>query len=99
MVPGTKAYFYGKSNPLMMRTGLRMLGCHSRAAVMVGDRMDTDAISSKESGMSTALVLSGIYTSEILREYAYRRSVVLNSSGDIAAVRASPRGIENRTFR
>ena len=34
-----------KPNPLMMRTGLRLLNCHSNEAVMVGDRMDTDVIS------------------------------------------------------
>ena len=40
---GKQAYFCGKPNPLMMRTGLRMLGCHSGEAAMIGDRMDTDA--------------------------------------------------------
>ena len=51
---GTQAYFCGKPNPLMMRTGLNMLGCHSAEAVMVGDRMDTDVISGMESGMSVS---------------------------------------------
>ena len=41
MATGTQAYFCGKPNPLMMRTGLNMLGCHSAEAVMVGDRMDS----------------------------------------------------------
>ncbi len=36
MATGTQAYFCGKPNPLMMRTGLNMLGCHSAEAVMVG---------------------------------------------------------------
>ncbi len=49
---GKQAYFCGKPNPLMMRTGLRILGCHSGEAVMIGDRMDTDVISGMESGMS-----------------------------------------------
>ena len=42
MATGKQAYFCGKPNPLMMRTGLKMLNCHSAEAVMVGDRMDTD---------------------------------------------------------
>ena len=29
MATGKQAYFCGKPNPLMMRTGLRLLGCHS----------------------------------------------------------------------
>lgn len=80
---GKKAYFCGKPNPLMMRTGLRKLGCHSAEAVMIGDRMDTDVISGMESGMSTVLVLSGVSTRETLSTYAYRPSMVLNGVGDI----------------
>ena len=77
------AYFVGKPNPLMMRTGLRLLRCHSEDAVMVGDRMDTDVISGLESGMSTVLVLSGISTPETLKTFSYRPSMVLNGVGDI----------------
>jgi len=83
MATGTQAYFCGKPNPLMMRTGLRLLNCHSEDAVMVGDRMDTDVISGLESGMSTVLVLSGISTVETLNAYAYRPTVVLDGVGDI----------------
>ncbi len=85
MATGKQAYFCGKPNPLMMRTGLRLLGCHSNEAVMVGDRMDTDVISGLESGMSTVLVLSGVTTREDLRTYAYRPSEVLDGIGDIVA--------------
>lgn len=80
---GTHAYFCGKPNPLMMRTGLRILNCHSAEAVMIGDRMDTDVISGLESGMSTVLVLSGVSTRETLETYAYRPSIVLSGVGDI----------------
>ena len=86
MATGKQAYFCGKPNPLMMRTGLKMLNCHSAEAVMVGDRMDTDVISGMESGMSTVLVLSGVSTRETLRTYAYRPSIVLDGVGDIAAM-------------
>ena len=83
MATGTQAYFCGKPNPLMMRTGLRMLNCHSAEAVMVGDRMDTDVISGLESGMSTVLVLSGVSTMETLKTYAYRPTAVLSGVGEI----------------
>lgn len=86
MATGTQAYFCGKPNPLMMRTGLRLLNCHSGDAVMVGDRMDTDVISGLESGMSTVLVLSGVSTMETLQTYAYRPSMVLNGVGDIVSI-------------
>lgn len=86
MATGTQAYFCGKPNPLMMRTGLKLLGCHSGEAVMVGDRMDTDIISGLESGMSTVLVLSGVSTTETLKTYAYRPTVVLDGVGEIVRV-------------
>ena len=80
---GKKAYFCGKPNPLMMRTGLRLLGCHSGEAVIVGDRMDTDIVAGTESGVSTVLVLSGVSTMETLKTYAYQPTVVLNGVGEI----------------
>ena len=84
LATGKQAYFCGKPNPLMMRTGLNLLGCHSGEAVMVGDRMDTDIISGMECGMTTVLVLSGVSTRETVSDFAYRPTVVLDGVGDIA---------------
>ena len=89
MATGTQAYFCGKPNPLMMRTGLRLLHCHSAEAVMVGDRMDTDVISGLESGMSTVLVLSGVSNRDTLKTYAYRPNMVMNGVGDIVTIARS----------
>lgn len=86
MAAQTQAYFCGKPNPLMMRTGLKMLGCHSAEAVMIGDRMDTDIVSGMESGMSTVLVLSGVSSPDTLKTYAYRPTMILDGVGDIAAL-------------
>ncbi len=83
MATGREAYFCGKPNPLMMRTGLKLLGCHSEEAVIVGDRMDTDIISGLESGISTVLVMSGVSTRETLDTYAFRPTVVLDGVGNI----------------
>ena len=83
LATGRRAYFCGKPNPLMMRTGLRLLNCHSAEAVMVGDRMDTDVISGLESGMSTVLVLSGVTSREDLTTFGYRPTMILDGVGDI----------------
>ena len=80
---GKKAYFCGKPNPLMMRTGLNLLGCHSAEAVMVGDRMDTDIISGTESGMATVLVLSGVSDRQTALSFAYQPTMILDGVGDI----------------
>jgi NagD protein len=83
MATGRSAYFVGKPNALMMRTGIKMLGVHSADAAIVGDRMDTDIIAGIESGMETVLVLSGVSTRETIDEFPYRPMYILDSVGDI----------------
>ena len=80
---GRSAYYVGKPNPLMMRTGLRMLGVHSEEAAMIGDRMDTDVIAGIESGLDTILVLSGVSSMKDVKRYPYRPRLILNGVGDI----------------
>jgi len=77
------AYFIGKPNPLMMRTGLKKLGVHSENAAMIGDRMDTDIIAGIETGLDTVLVLSGVTSRDDLINYPYRPTYILDGVGDI----------------
>ena len=83
LATGKKAYFMGKPNPLMMRTGLQLLDVHSEEAAMVGDRMDTDVIAGMESGLATVLVLSGCTSRTDVNDYPYRPTYILNGVGDI----------------
>lgn len=91
LATGKEAYFCGKPNPLMMRTGLRLLDCHSADAVMVGDRMDTDVIAGMESGLDTVLVLSGVSTEKTVRHFAYRPTMILPGVGDIVSLAVKDR--------
>lgn len=84
LATGKTAYYVGKPNPLMMRSGLRRLGVHSNEAVMIGDRMDTDIISGIESGLDTVLVLSGVTDLAELDNFPYRPRLILNNVGDIS---------------
>ena len=83
MVTGKKAYFVGKPNPLMMHTGIKLLGVPAQDAVMIGDRMDTDVLSGIESGMDAVLVLSGVSMRETIEQFPYRPSLVLSGVGEI----------------
>ena len=83
LATGRNAYFIGKPNPLMMRTGLRMLGVHTADSVMVGDRMDTDIIAGIETGLETVLVLSGVTSREEVKMFPYRPTYILNGVGEI----------------
>lgn len=85
LATGKKAYFMGKPNPLMMRTGLQLLGVHSEESAMVGDRMDTDVIAGMESGLATVLVLSGCTSRADINDYPYRPTYILNGVGEIVA--------------
>jgi NagD protein len=80
---GKKAYYVGKPNALMMRTGLKLLGVHTADAVMIGDNMDTDIVAGIEAGMDTVLVLSGCTCVADLDKYTYRPKFVLDGVGSI----------------
>ena len=68
----------------MMRTGLDLLGVHSKEAAIIGDRMDTDILAGIECGLDTALVLSGVSSRDTVQQFPYRPRLVLNGVGDIA---------------
>ena len=78
-----KAYFVGKPNPLMLRHGLRLLGCHSQEIAFIGDRMDTDIIAGIESNVDTVLVLSGVTAREDIDHFPYRPKYILNGVCDL----------------
>lgn len=80
---GKKAYFIGKPNPLMLRHGLKKIGCHSSEIAFIGDRMDTDIIAGIESNVDTILVLSGISTLEDVDRFPFRPKYIVGGVGDL----------------
>lgn len=83
LATGSKAYFAGKPNPLMMRQAIKRLGCRREESVIVGDRMDTDIVAGVESEIDTVLVLSGVTSRDDLPHFAYRPKVILDGVGAI----------------
>ena len=80
---GKKAYFVGKPNPLMLRHGLKLIGCHSSDIAFIGDRMDTDIIAGIESNVDTVLVLSGVTAKDDIQNFPYRPKYVIDGVGDL----------------
>ncbi|WP_103532200.1 HAD-IIA family hydrolase [Streptomyces sp. SM11] len=80
---GKEPYFVGKPNPLMMRTGLNVIGAHSEGSAMIGDRMDTDVLAGLEAGMQTFLVLTGLTAAGDIERYPYRPTEVVDSIADL----------------
>ena len=96
IVPATKAlvapielstgcvpYYVGKPNPLMMKSGIKLLGVAPENAVIVGDRMDTDIVAGIESEIDTVLVLSGVTTIDDLKTFPYRPKYIYENVGEI----------------
>lgn len=83
LATGSKAYFAGKPNPLMMRQAIKRLSCRREESVIVGDRMDTDIVAGVESEIDTVLVLSGVTSRDDLHRFAYRPRVILEGVGEI----------------
>ncbi|MDD2979941.1 MAG: HAD-IIA family hydrolase [Hespellia sp.] len=83
MTTEKQAYYVGKPNPLMMRTGLSLLGVHSKEAAIIGDRMDTDIIAGIETGIDTCLVLSGVSDLESIKNYPFQPRIILDGVGVI----------------
>lgn len=83
MSTGSRAYFIGKPNPLMMRHALKKLNCRREETAIIGDRMDTDMIAGIESEIDTVLVLSGVSDMENIEQFAYRPDIILEGVGEI----------------
>ncbi len=84
LATGSKAYYVGKPNPLIMRHALKRLGCTREETAIVGDRMDTDIIAGIESEIETVLVLTGVTAEADLKRFAYRPHHILPNVGHIA---------------
>lgn len=80
---GCVAYYVGKPNPLMMKSGIKLLGVAPEDAVIVGDRMDTDIVAGIESEIDTVLVLSGVTSLEDLKTFPYRPKYIYENVGEI----------------
>lgn len=80
---GKKAYTVGKPNAIMMSIAKKKLHAHSEGTLMIGDRMDTDILGGLSAGMNTALVLSGVTTVEMLKDFPYRPNYIYNNIGEI----------------
>jgi NagD protein len=85
MATGSKAYYVGKPNPVMMRIALQRVECRREDTVIIGDRMDTDIVAGIEAGIETVLVLTGVSSPESIKQFAYRPSLVLDSIAAIPA--------------
>lgn len=84
---GRHAYYLGKPNGYMFHRARRKLAelslCEPEQTVMIGDTMETDIRGAMEAGMQSFLVLSGSTQLEVLGDYVYQPTRVLQSVADL----------------
>ena len=73
----------GKPSPLIVEMALQQLGLPAETCLMVGDRVETDIVMGRHSGMATALVLTGVTQRDHLAEAPVQPDYVLESVVEI----------------
>jgi len=69
----------GKPNPMTLKVALDLLGLPPERCLMVGDRIETDILMGKKTGLATALVMTGVTSWETLEASEIEPDYVLNS--------------------
>ena len=84
---GRRAYYLGKPNGYMFHRAKRKLAEFSlnqlENIVMIGDTMETDIRGAVEAGMQSFLVLSGSTQMDVLSDYVYQPTRILQSVADL----------------
>jgi len=84
---GRRAYYLGKPNGYMFHRARRKLFDVTRSepdqVVMIGDTMETDIRGAIEAGMQSFLVLSGSTHLEVVADYVYQPTRILQSVADL----------------
>ena len=84
---GRRAYYLGKPNGFMFQMARKKLGGFTGSVpeqvVMIGDTMETDIRGAFEAGMHSYLVLTGSTQFEMVGDYVYQPTRILQSVGDL----------------
>ncbi len=79
----------GKPETAMFEVALRRLDTQPEQTLMVGDRLETDILGAQRAGLQTALVLTGITTSEQAKTDAIQAGGVFDSLAGLHAAWAA----------
>jgi NagD protein len=75
----------GKPSPIMARAASDRIGLPPARCLMIGDRLETDIAMGRAAGMTTALVLTGATTRELLAGSALQPDYVAEGLFEVAA--------------
>lgn len=74
---------FGKPSPDMASLVLELLGLPAALCLVVGDRMETDILFSRNAGIDSALVLTGATSREDLARFPYTPDYLFDSISDL----------------
>jgi 4-nitrophenyl phosphatase len=80
---GRNAILAGKPKPFMFEIAMKIINASRESTLVIGDRLDTDILGGLEAKCITALVLTGISTSEDLINSIYKPNFVFENLSDL----------------
>ena len=80
---GIEPIVAGKPFPFLMELSLERLGTTKEETLVVGDRLETDIAAGQSVGCPTALVLSGVSTTEQADEWMPKMDVIAESLSEL----------------
>jgi len=73
----------GKPSPITVQVALEVMGLGPADCILIGDRLETDICMGVESGMKTALVMTGVTDAKTLEASPVRPDYVFQSIADL----------------
>ncbi len=80
---GRNAILAGKPKPKMFEIAMGIINTSAESTLVIGDRLDTDILGGIEAKCLTAMVMTGISTSEDLENSAYQPHFVFENLTDL----------------
>jgi arabinose operon protein AraL len=76
----------GKPSPITVEVALEVMGLGPADCILIGDRLETDIRMGRESGMKTALVMTGVTDRKTLDAFPIRPDYVFQSIADLESL-------------
>ncbi len=73
----------GKPSPIILQVAMERLGLSPRQCIISGDRLETDMRMGHDTGMATALVLTGVTTRTQAEQSSPRPTLILANIGEL----------------
>lgn len=88
---GVEPTIVGKPSPVMVESCLAAMGMAADAAVMLGDRLDTDILAGQRAHTRTLMVLTGVHTPADVRQMGIEPDLIIDTLEPLTRFHAKQR--------